>query len=35
MGFVEQGEEMWLLTEVRRLTDDESEAMDRMFGGRR
>src|SRR5262249_24612612 len=34
MGFVEQGEEMWLLTEVRRLTDDESEAMGRMFGGR-
>jgi hypothetical protein len=34
MGFVEQGEEMWLLTEVRRLTEDESEAMDRMFGGR-
>jgi hypothetical protein len=34
MGFVEQGDEMWLLTDVRRLTDDESAAIDGMFGGR-
>jgi hypothetical protein len=35
MGFVELRDEMWLLTEVRRLTGEESAAMDGMFGGRR
>jgi hypothetical protein len=34
MGFVELRDEMWLLTEVRRLTDAESDAMDGMSGGR-
>src|SRR5262245_1572392 len=34
MGFVEQADEVWLLTDVRRLTDQESAAIDRMFGGR-
>jgi hypothetical protein len=34
MGFVEQADETWLLTDVRRLSDEESDAMDRMFGGR-
>jgi len=34
LGFVELRTEMWLLTEVRRLTGEESDAMDAMFGGR-
>jgi hypothetical protein len=34
VGFVELQDEMWLLTEVRRLTGQESAAMDAMFGGR-
>jgi hypothetical protein len=34
MGFVEQANEVWLLTDVRRLSTEESAAMDRMLGGR-
>ena len=34
MGFVEQADDEWLLTDVRRLTEEESAAIDRMFGGR-
>jgi hypothetical protein len=34
MGFIEQGDETWLLTDIRRLSDEESEVMDRSFGGR-
>jgi hypothetical protein len=32
-GFVEQPDGAWLLTDVRRVGDDESAALDRMFGG--
>jgi hypothetical protein len=34
MGFVEQANETWLLTDVRRLSTEESAAIDRMLGGR-
>jgi hypothetical protein len=32
-GFVEQPDRAWLLTDVRRVGDDESVALDRMFEG--